>query len=66
MYILNFFPVPQMIIRACTLIEGVIFIYILFTFLTALKDSIFLDCFFDEMAALSDESCSQSRRTFSL
>jgi len=66
MYILNLFPVPRTIICACTLIEGEIFIYILFTFLTVSKDSVSIDCFFDEMAALSDESCSQRKHTFSL
>jgi len=66
MYILNLFPVPQTIICACTLIEGKIFIYILFTFLTVFKDSVSIDCLFNEMAALSDESCSQRKHTFSL
>jgi len=66
MYILNLFPVPQTIIWACKLIECGIFIYILFTFLTVFKDSFSIDCLFDEMAALSDESCSQRKRIFSL
>jgi len=55
MYILNIFPVPRTIICACTLIEDEIFIYVLFTFLTVFKDSVSIDCLFNEMAALSDE-----------
>jgi len=66
MYILDLFPVPQTIICVCTLIEGEIFIYVLFTFLTVFKDSVSIDCLFDEMAALSDESCLQRKHTFSL
>lgn len=57
MYILNLFQVPQTIICACTLIEGEIFICLLFIFLTVFNDSFSNDHLFDEMAALSDESC---------
>jgi hypothetical protein len=65
MYILNLFPMPQMLICACMLVEGVIFISILFIFVS-FRDSVSIDCCFDQMTAFSDESSSQSRYPFSL